>query len=96
MNEFEAKTWWIVGGLILVGVIALVYLLRKRITSITVSAGDISADVRAEQAKGSSVRGLNQCSKDGSNEATIKSSSVDVNGVTQRAKGNNTFSIGGD
>ena len=94
MNEMEAKTWWTVGALIVVGVALIVFLLRKRLSSISVKAGDFSADVRAEQAKSTTLHDFQQNSKDGSNEATVKSSSADIKGVKQRAKGNNTFSIG--
>jgi membrane protein implicated in regulation of membrane protease activity len=96
MNEYDLKATVFVAAMFLVGIVIIVWLIRKRVSNVSIKAGTLRAKVKAHETKGTSVKDLEQISADGGNEIKINKKVSEVAGVSQRGRGDNNLTIGGD
>jgi len=80
----------------LLGVVLVVLMVRKKVSKISVRAGGVEAQVRTHKAEVPTISNIEQISEAGENEANFKNPHLNVNGVSQKAQGNNSLSIGAD
>lgn len=96
MNEFDLQATAIIVVGIVVGLIVVVWIVRRKISAVSIDAAGIRAQVRTHKNETPTVSDIEQVSNSGHNRASIKNANVNVKGVSQKAEGNNNLSIGSD